>query len=86
MKYLLLLAGLLGGCSALSQADVDLAKALMAQSGSNCVYIEGHYGAGALVAPAPVVPALGMAGGALSAAHSEGDKSLTCGPLGAEVK
>jgi hypothetical protein len=67
---------LLCGC-AISDADRALAREILAQSGNNCVHIEGGYAAG-------VLPMLGgtTAGGykgSLSAAHSEdGKSSLTC--------
>ena len=76
----------LTGCGfAVTQADRDLAHELMAQSGSNCIYIEGGGGGATLVVPLPVVPAGAYGQGALAAAHSEQGHALECSGSGAKV-
>lgn len=77
------LFGLIAGCGSVTEADRALARELMAQSGSNCIHIEGGSAMG-------VIPmAGGITGGgyrgAISAAHSENDQALSCGPLTAQV-
>ena len=77
------LLGFLSGCSAVSEADRALAHEIMAQSGSNCIHIEGGMVMG-------TIPGLGATTGggwrgSLTAAHSEADAPLTCGPTGAAV-
>lgn len=81
-----LVCGLLGGavgCGAVSEADRALARELMAQSGSNCIHIEG----GTAMAMIPMAGGVTGGGwrGAISAAHSESDKALYCGPLSAST-
>jgi hypothetical protein len=67
---------LLCGC-AINDADRALAREILAQSGNNCVHIEG----GSAAAILPMLGGVSGGGyrGALSAAHSEdGQSSLTC--------
>lgn len=71
------------GCGAVTQADRDLAHELMAQSGSNCIHIQGSGGMGAGTPGVPVMGGYGQ--GSLSAAHSEGDKPVRCDATGAMV-
>ena len=80
---LILILLVISGCGAITQADRDLAHELMAQSGSNCVHIQGSGGAGGMM---PGVPMMGGYGqGSLSAAHSEDGKAVQCDATGAKT-
>jgi hypothetical protein len=75
----------LTGCGAVTKEQVDLAREIMAQSGSNCVFIQGSGGAGAGALPPGIPMGGGYGQGSLAAAHSEGDHDLTCGATGSSV-
>lgn len=73
----------LSGCAGVTQADRDLAREILAQSGSNCIHIQGSGGVGVGTPGVPLAGGYGQ--GSLSAAHSEGGKNLECGSTGAKV-
>jgi len=68
----------------ITQADRDFAHEIMAQSGSNCIHIQGSGGAGTLPMAGAAVGGYGQ--GSLSAAHNEEGKPVACNSTGAEVK
>jgi len=87
-KFSLLLVSLLmvviSGCGMVTQADRDFAHEVLAQSGNNCVHIQGSGGAGTVPMVGAVVGGYGQ--GSLTAAHSESSQPLSCNANGAEVK
>ncbi len=74
----------ISGCSVVTEADRALAREVLAQSGSNCIHIQGSGGAGTMPMAGAVVGGYGQ--GSLSAAHNEEGKPVSCNATGAEVK